>query len=373
MDELAHRLEIDPLDLRLAQLRRSRPGDAESPGRRRSCARPTRKARDSSAGASGRASRRATATGSVGHGMATCTMGNFRNPREARVAAAEATDGVIETGTQDIGTGTLTIFPQIAADVLGLPVESGRRLRWATRACREAGPTYGSSSTMGVGSAVLRAAQEMRAQAADSPIAPTKRRWRRTHSPRRLDGVDQRRWRSGRLRDRRRRHVHAAETRVQRDGEGTPYAMRTFGAVFVEVGVDPELGLLRLRRAVGSYSAGRIINPRTAKAQMTGGIIWGWGMAAMEQSRYEPKLGRCLSKNLSGVAIPVHADIPADIDDPLRRRGRRAREPARRQGHRRAGCHRRRGRRCQRRFPCDRQTHPRAADHPGQADRCVGC
>jgi xanthine dehydrogenase YagR molybdenum-binding subunit len=83
--------------------------------------------------------------------------------------------------------------------------------------------------------------------------------------------------------------------------------------VFVEVGVDPELGLLRLRRVVGSYSAGRIVNPRTAKAQMTGGIIWGWGMAAMEQSQHDPVLGRFLSKNLAGVAIPAHADIPGGI------------------------------------------------------------
>ena len=97
------------------------------------------------------------------------------------------------------------------------------------------------------------------------------------------------------------------------DGKGTPYAMRTFGAIFVEVGVDPALGLLRLRRAVGSYSVGRIINPRTARAQMTGAIIWGWGMAAMEASHHEPTLGRWLSKNLAGVAIPVNADIPGDI------------------------------------------------------------
>ena len=88
--------------------------------------------------------------------------------------------------------------------------------------------------------------------------------------------------------------------------------MRTFGAVFVEVAVDPELGLLRLRRVVGSYSAGRIINTRTARAQMTGGIIWGWGMAAMEASTHEATLGRWLSKNLSGVAIPVSADIPGN-------------------------------------------------------------
>jgi xanthine dehydrogenase YagR molybdenum-binding subunit len=94
---------------------------------------------------------------------------------------------------------------------------------------------------------------------------------------------------------------------------GKGFAMRAFGAMFVEVGVDPELGLLRLRRAVGSYSVGRVINPRTATSQMSGGIVWGWGMAAMEQSQHEPVLGRFLSKNLAGVAIPVHADIPGDI------------------------------------------------------------
>jgi len=94
---------------------------------------------------------------------------------------------------------------------------------------------------------------------------------------------------------------------------GKGYAMRVFGAIFVEIGVDPELGLLRLRRAVGSYSAGKIINPRTARSQMIGGITWGWGMAAMEQSRHDPQLGRFVSKDLAGVAIPVNADIPADI------------------------------------------------------------
>jgi xanthine dehydrogenase YagR molybdenum-binding subunit len=93
----------------------------------------------------------------------------------------------------------------------------------------------------------------------------------------------------------------------------TAYSMRSFGTVFVEVGVDPELGLLRLRRVVGSYSVGRIINPRTARAQLLGGIIWGWGMAAMEQSAFDASLGRFLSKNLAGVAIPVNADIPTDI------------------------------------------------------------
>src|ERR1700761_8667811 len=89
---------------------------------------------------------------------------------------------------------------------------------------------------------------------------------------------------------------------------------RTFGVMFVEVGVDPQLGLLRLRRATGVYSAGRIINPRTARSQMIGGIVWGWGMAAMEASHFEPTLGRWLAKDLAGVPLPVNADIPPAID-----------------------------------------------------------
>lgn len=91
-------------------------------------------------------------------------------------------------------------------------------------------------------------------------------------------------------------------------------AQGTWGAIFVEIGVDPDFGILRLRRAVGTYSAGRIINPKTARSQMIGGIIWEWGKATMEESVQEPTHGRWLAKNLSNVAIPVNADIPAAID-----------------------------------------------------------
>jgi xanthine dehydrogenase YagR molybdenum-binding subunit len=98
------------------------------------------------------------------------------------------------------------------------------------------------------------------------------------------------------------------------DMGSSEFPARVFGAIFVEVGVDQELGLLRLRRATGVYSAGRIINPRTARSQMIGGIVWGWGMAAMEASQFEPTLGRWLAKDLAGVPLPVNADIPPEID-----------------------------------------------------------
>jgi xanthine dehydrogenase YagR molybdenum-binding subunit len=90
--------------------------------------------------------------------------------------------------------------------------------------------------------------------------------------------------------------------------------MHTWGAVFVEMEVDEELGRARMRRCVAGYSAGRIINPRTARSQMIGGIIWGFGRAMLEESAMDARYGRYLSKNLSGVMLAVNADIPRDID-----------------------------------------------------------
>jgi xanthine dehydrogenase YagR molybdenum-binding subunit len=246
----------------------------------------------------------------VGQGMASCLMGTFRFPSRARVTMRRNGTAIIETGTQDIGTGTLTILPQIASEVLGLPTAKVE-LKMGDSAMPEAGPTYGSSSTMGVGAAVLTAATEVRGKLArlanlpPSEVAITEGRITRTGAAGSFSVADI--------------MQQAGESEIVGLGlfdptqHGTGYSMRTFGAVFVEVGVDPELGLLRLRRVVGSYSVGRVVNPRTARAQLIGGIIWGWGMAAMEQSAFEPSLGRFLSKNLAGVAIPVNADIPSDI------------------------------------------------------------
>lgn len=321
MDELAHRLGVDPLDLRLAnyaevdpahgkpwsskKLREAYLEGAELFGWR---SRPKEPARDG--------------PWLVGTGMASCTMGTFRFPSKARVRLLADATAVVEAGFHDIGAGTLTIFPQIAADVLGL--DPGRvTARMGDTSMPLAGPTYGSSSTIGVGAAVLRAAEDARGKLARlANLPPDEVEMRGGRIMRRGgasagEGIAV----AGAMREAGAGEVVGegaftlpGNVPFEGDGKGTPYAMRTFGAIFVEVGVDPELGLLRLRRAVGSYSAGRIINPRTAHAQMTGGIIWGWGKAAMEASVHEPRLGRWLSKNLSGVAIPVNADIPSDIE-----------------------------------------------------------
>jgi xanthine dehydrogenase YagR molybdenum-binding subunit len=309
IDELALILEIDPLDLRLANYAENDPASG-----RQWSSKQLRKAYEEGARLFGWRERPRTAARDgnwlLGQGMASCQMGTFRNPSTAQVRLKADGCAVVETGTQDIGTGTLTIFPQIAADVLGLPVDR-IDLRMGDTRLPEAGPTYGSSSTMGVGAAVLQAARDVRGKLARQLNLPP-------DETEMVDGLIRRRGaRDGRAIAEAVREAGTDEIvgsgAFDPDQHGRDLAMRSFGAVFVEVGVDPELGLLRLRRAVGSYSAGRIVNPRTARSQMIGGIVWGWGMAAMEQSQFDPNLGRFLSKNLAGVAIPVNADIPSDI------------------------------------------------------------
>jgi xanthine dehydrogenase YagR molybdenum-binding subunit len=89
-----------------------------------------------------------------------------------------------------------------------------------------------------------------------------------------------------------------------------PKAIFSFSALFAEVRVDPDLGLVRLSRFVGAYDAGRIINPKTARSQAIGGIIWCVGQALLEESPTDPTLGRFINRNLSGYLFPSNADIP---------------------------------------------------------------
>jgi xanthine dehydrogenase YagR molybdenum-binding subunit len=92
-----------------------------------------------------------------------------------------------------------------------------------------------------------------------------------------------------------------------------PQAIFSFSALFAEVRVDEDLGLVRLNRFVGAYDAGRIINPRTARSQAIGGIIWGVGEALLEQSETDQRMARFLHQNYSGYLVPTNADIP-DLD-----------------------------------------------------------
>lgn len=101
---------------------------------------------------------------------------------------------------------------------------------------------------------------------------------------------------------------------VKPGDESQRFSMHAFGAVFVEVAVDPDLGETRVRRIVGAYGAGRIVNPKTARSQCVGGMIGGIGMVLMEHSVVDPRNGRITNANLAEYAVPVHADAPSVMD-----------------------------------------------------------
>ncbi|MBQ1090087.1 xanthine dehydrogenase family protein molybdopterin-binding subunit [Streptomyces sp. B93] len=314
MDELAHTLSMDPLTLRLVNHADTDPSSGAPWSSKK-----LKEAYEEGARRFGWWERPKGGTRDghwlIGCGMADCTQGQFRFTSQARVRLRADGTASVEAGYTDIGAGATTIFPQIAAATLGLDIRAVNGVAGDTD-LPYAGPHYGSGTTLAMGTAVHGAANEVLRRLAEALSWP----------------AEEVRADSGALVWRGRRRPYgeilsaAGVEEVVGHGEmvlpggasadaGAPgVSTRTFGAMFVEVGVDPDLGLLRLRRATGVYSVGAVVNERTARSQMIGGLVWGWGMAAMEASHYEPHLGRWLSQDLAGVALPVNADIPPHID-----------------------------------------------------------
>jgi xanthine dehydrogenase YagR molybdenum-binding subunit len=90
----------------------------------------------------------------------------------------------------------------------------------------------------------------------------------------------------------------------------TPLGLLTFGAQFAEVTVDPDLGLVRVRRMLGAFAPGRILNPKLARSQLMGGMLWGLGQALLEGNQMDPRHGRWGASNLGEYLVPVNADAP---------------------------------------------------------------
>jgi xanthine dehydrogenase YagR molybdenum-binding subunit len=324
MDELAAAIGLDPLELRLRNYaeRDATSGKPFSSKKLRECY-------ELGAAHFGWA-RRSQAPRSmqeghalVGWGVATAMMQTFRFPSKARVTLQPDGTVLVEAGAQEIGTGVRTILPQIAADVLDVPLDR-IALAIGDTALPEAGGTFGSSTAMGVGSAVHAAATRLkekirdaatRSQPPEEPIS-AESDWSSPSVIQRIGLVSE-------------------AKRLAADGEWSPgpdasplgeprdYSMHGWGAVFAEVRVDEDFLIPRVTRLVGVYSAGRIINPKTARSQMIGGMIWGIGQALLEESSMDRTLGRYVSKNLAGHLIPVNADVPdlhvefVDEYDPL--------------------------------------------------------
>jgi xanthine dehydrogenase YagR molybdenum-binding subunit len=220
----------------------------------------------------------------VGWGMASATYPASRAPAKARARILADGTAEVEAAASDMGPGTYTSMTQVAADTLGLaPADVRFQLG---RSDYPPTPPHGGSMTMAsVGSAVQAACLAARAQAG---------------------GTDYRD-----IIARRGGEPIVAEASSARGDEQRRYAMHAFGALFVEVVADPDLCTVRVRRAVGAYGAGRIINPRLARSQCTGGMVGGIGMALMEQTVLDPRDGRPVNASMADYLVPVNLDVGA--------------------------------------------------------------
>lgn len=253
----------------------------------------------------------------IGQGMAGAIYTHWRWPAKARATLNRDGSAVVETAAHDLGTGTYTVMQQVAADTLGLRLDRVTVKLGDTR-LRASHGAIGSSTMSNAGASVLLAARAARNEVID--LALTGR-----DAPFGGAAADEVLVSNGAL------ALPTKGLRIKfgellaRNGLSTlvadgdydpleeakgPKAVFSFSAVFAEVRVDPELGLVHLNRFVGAYDTGRIINPKTARSQAIGGIIWGVGQALLEQSETGPVLGRFVNRNLSGYLVPTNADIP---------------------------------------------------------------
>jgi xanthine dehydrogenase YagR molybdenum-binding subunit len=252
----------------------------------------------------------------VGWGMATGMWEAKQIPAAARALLTADCRLTVASATADIGTGTYTIMTQIAAELLGLPLESVT-FKLGDSSLPKAPVEGGSFTAATVGSAVHAVCHKLRARLfklarrlEGSPLAGAK-----------LDDVIFA-GREIRLRSDPTRAVSLVD--VVRSAEGFAveekaasapgrdqerYSRYAHSAVFAEVEVDRELGSIRVTRVVSALACGRILNPKTSESQVIGGIVWGIGMALEEESVIDQAFGRFMNHNLAEYHVPVNADV----------------------------------------------------------------
>jgi len=322
MDELAHSLKVDPLKLRLKNHAET-DEDEQKPFSSRELRAACLQGADRF-GWSGRVHEpRSMREGRelIGWGMATGIWEAMMMPHTAR--AVLTADGRLEvaTATADIGTGTYTILTQIAADTLGLPMERVTT-HLGDSALPEAPVEGGSWTAASAGSAVLLACRKVRERVfacargvEGSPLANADiqqvhfvdgrievkadpSRWVTISEVMETAGVDR---------------IEEQETAEPNPDTKKKFSQCTHSAVFAEVRVDEQLGVIRLTRLIEAVAAGKIINPKTARSQIIGGAVFGIGMALTEETLTDHNLGRIMNRNLAEYHVPANADIP-DID-----------------------------------------------------------
>ena len=268
----------------------------------------------------------------IGMGCATATYPYYRMPGgAARLTLSRDADGAVhakvEVAAHEMGMGTSTTHTLVTAERLGLPMD---RVQVCYGDSRMPGVVLagGSQQTASIGSAVMAAQAELtkallQHAGKDSPLHGLK-----------PDDVEGRDDGLGAIDDASRHESYvsllarAQLDELTVDGEAPAplemqhWSMHSFGAQFCEVGVNTVTGEVRVRRFLGSFDCGRILNAKTAASQFRGGIVMGLGLALMEETQFDERNGRVMNPSLAEYHVPVHLDVPeidviwTDIADP---------------------------------------------------------
>jgi xanthine dehydrogenase YagR molybdenum-binding subunit len=261
----------------------------------------------------------------IGWGMATATYPTNRLESTAKARLLADGRAIISTAAHDLGTGTYTTMTQIAAETLGLPVGQVK-VELADTAFPQAAGAGGSQTSASVGPAVQAACKKVLASAKERATAdPKSPLFQKTAEE--IDAGE------GRLFLKSRPNVgETIASLLQRNGgrpieasseSGPPavaqgeggkppeeFSKHAWGAQFVEVRIDQRLGEIRVSRVVGAFAAGRILNAKTARSQITGGIVWGISAALLEHTIYDPNRAKVVNDSLADYLVAVNPDIP---------------------------------------------------------------
>jgi xanthine dehydrogenase YagR molybdenum-binding subunit len=268
----------------------------------------------------------------VGWGMATGVWDAFQAPITVRIALTDNGHAEVACATSDIGTGTYTIMAQVAADMLGLPFDNISIKLGDSRLPQspvEGGSWIAVSVSNGIATTarairdeLLRLAQAMPGSplaglAPDEVALADGKLVSRQDATRAVAVADAMR--------------HGGVSRVEQEKATAPaqdpsHANNTHSAVFAEVKVDEQLGVIRVTRVVSAIAAGRILNTKTASSQILGSVVWGIGMALHEETLIDHRFGRVMNANIAEYHVPVNADVhdikvifvdEADTSNPL--------------------------------------------------------
>jgi len=316
MDELAVALKLDPVELRL-RCYSDRDQNEDLPYTSKHLRECYRQGAEAFGWGKRNPEPRSMRDGSelVGWGMATGVWEALQMPVAARIVLTANGHAEVSCAASDIGTGTYTIMAQVAADMLGLPLENiSIKLGDSTlpQAPVEGGSWMAASASHAVATTAEEVRKELLALAKamkDSPLANT-----------RLDDIvladgkivyKQDASRSVSIADAMRR---GGVDRIEKEEtnsfpEDKSHARNTHSAIFAEVKIDEQIGIIRVTRVVNAVAAGRILNLKTAHSQIMGSVVWGIGMALHEETVFDHKLGRIMNANIAEYHMPVNADV----------------------------------------------------------------